>query len=78
MIVAVAVFLPSAVSPPPQQSPIFGHLASSQTVCKFKPRRSFLILLNEAPEGIDVFRKDGNLGLSFLVNLNDGELKERC
>ena len=64
IIVAVAVFLPSAVSPPPQQSPMFGHLASSQTVCRFKPRRSFLILLNEGPEGIEVLRYDGNLGLN--------------
>ncbi|ANB13730.1 hypothetical protein AWJ20_4674 [Sugiyamaella lignohabitans] len=36
MIVAVALDL----SEPPQHSPIFGHLASSQTVCSFNPRRS--------------------------------------
>ena len=35
-----------------------------------------MILLNEAPEGMDVFRKDGNLGLSFLVNLDNSELRE--
>src|SRR6266480_7115021 len=41
IIVAVAALL----SLPPQQSEIFGHRASSQTVCKFNPRRSFLIFL---------------------------------
>lgn len=67
MMVAVAVFRPSAVVFPPQQSPTFGQRASSQTVCKFKPRRSFLILLKEAPEGIEVFRKEGNRGLGDVV-----------
>ena len=60
IMVAVAVFRPSAVVFPPQQSPMFGQRASSQTVCKFRPRRSFLILLKEAPDGIEVFRKEGN------------------
>lgn len=49
--------------PPPQHSPIFGQRASSQTVCKPKPRKSFLILLNEEPVGILVFRYDGKRGL---------------
>jgi hypothetical protein len=65
IIVAVAVFRPSAVVFPPQQSPMFGQRASSQTVCKFRPRRSFLILLKEAPDGIEVFRKEGNRGLTM-------------
>ena len=64
-MVAVAVFRPSAVVFPPQQSPTFGQRASSQTVCKFRPRRSFLILLKEAPDGIEVFRKEGNRGLAM-------------
>lgn len=66
MIVAVAAVLPSssvAPSLPPQQSPIFGHRASSQTVCKPSPRRSFLILEKDFPFGIDVFRYDGRRGL---------------
>jgi hypothetical protein len=66
IMVAVAVFRPSAVVFPPQQSPMFGQRASSQTVCKFKPRRSFLILLKEAPDGIEVFRKGGKRGLAML------------
>ena len=65
IMVAVAVFRPSAVVFPPQQSPMFGQRASSQTVCKFRPRRSFLILLKEAPDGIEVFRKEGNRGLTM-------------
>jgi len=65
MMVAVAVLRPSAVVFPPQQSPMFGQRASSQTVCKFRPRRSFLILLNEAPDGIEVFRKEGSRGLGM-------------
>src|SRR5690606_21993070 len=40
MIVAVA----AALLDPPQQSLILGHLASSQTVWRFKPRRSSLML----------------------------------
>jgi hypothetical protein len=59
IIVAVAALLPSsspAPSLPPQQSPILGHLASSQTVWRPKPLRSFLILLKDDPEGIVVFR----------------------
>jgi hypothetical protein len=66
MIVAVAARFPSsgvAPSLPPQQSPIFGHRASSQTVCSPNPLKSFLILENEAPEGIEVLRKDGRRGL---------------
>ena len=65
IMVAVAVFRPSAVVFPPQQSPMFGQRASSQTVCKLRPRRSFLILLKEAPDGIEVFRKEGNRGLAI-------------
>lgn len=66
MMVAVAALRPSAsVAPsfPPQQSPIFGHRASSQTVCKFRPRRSFLIWEKEAPVGILVLRNDGRRDL---------------
>ena len=66
IIVAVAARRPSsseAPSFPPQQSPIFGQRASSQTVCRFSPLRSFLILLYEAPVGIFVFRKPGRRGL---------------
>lgn len=67
MMVAVAALRPSAsVAPsfPPQQSPIFGHRASSQTVCRFSPRRSFLILEKEAPVGILVLRNVGRRGLA--------------
>ena len=41
MMVAVAADLSS----PPQQSLMFGHRASSQTVCRFRPRRSAFIFL---------------------------------
>jgi hypothetical protein len=64
MIVAVAPRFPSTPSfPPPQHSPIFGHLASSQTVCKPSPRKSFLIWEYEEPVGIFAFRCDGSRGL---------------
>ena len=70
MIVAVAALRPSAsVVPsfPPQRSPILGHRASSHTVFKLRPRKSFLILLNEAPEGMLVLRKEGSRGLNDRV-----------
>lgn len=41
MMVAVA----AALSEPPQQSEMLGQRASSQTVWRFRPRRSFLICL---------------------------------
>jgi len=59
MIVAVALPFP-----PPQHSPMFGHLASSQTVCKPSPRRSFLMPLYDFPVGIGCFRNDGSRGLA--------------
>jgi hypothetical protein len=68
-MVAVAPLLstsPEAPLLPPQQSPIFGHRASSHTVCNPRPLRSFLILLNEAPEGMEVLRYEGNLGALVL------------
>jgi hypothetical protein len=58
IMVAVAFDL----SEPPQQSPMLGHLASSQTVCSFSPRRSSLILVNDAPVGIFVFKNEGSRG----------------
>lgn len=58
MIVAVA----SPLSPP-QHCPILGHLASSHTVWRLSPRRSFLILLKEADVGMVVFRYLGKRGL---------------
>lgn len=71
MIVAVAARFPSssvAPSLPPQQSPMFGHRASSHTVCSPSPRTSFLILANDAPVGIEVFRYEGSLGLHMTNN----------
>lgn len=44
---------------PPQHSPMFGHLASSQTVESPRPLKSFLMLVNLGPEGIVVFSHDG-------------------
>lgn len=58
IIVAVA----SPLSPP-QHCPILGHLASSHTVWRLRPRKSFLILLYEAEVGTDVLRYDGSRGL---------------
>ena len=43
MMVAVAVDLED----PPQQSEMLGQRASSQTVCRFRPRRSRLIEARE-------------------------------
>lgn len=42
IIVAVAADLPEL---PPQQSEMLGQRASSQTVCRFSPRRSDFIFL---------------------------------
>lgn len=58
MIVAVA----SPLSPP-QHCPMFGQRASSHTVCKLSPRRSFLILLYEAEIGTLVLRYFGRRSL---------------
>lgn len=63
IIVAVA----AALEPPPQHSEIFGHLASSQTVCRFNPRRSFLIFLYDDESGMDVFNHDGRRVISFFL-----------
>lgn len=74
MIVAVAPrLLSSGVAPsvPPQQSPMFGHRASSHTVCNPSPLRSFFILLNDAPDGMDVFRYEGRRGLPQVCKQSD-------
>ena len=75
MMVAVAALRPSAsVAPsfPPQQSPIFGHRASSHTVWSFRPRKSFLILEKDAPLGMDVFKYCGRRGLMSCVSQGQG------
>ena len=75
MIVAVAAWRPSsAVAPsfPPQQSPMFGHRASSHTVWSLRPRRSFLIFEKEAPLGMDVFKYEGRRGLAWWVSQGQG------
>ena len=56
MIVAVAALLEL----PPQQSEMFGHRASSQTVCRLRPRRSFLIFLKLSFAGIGVLSHSGS------------------
>lgn len=58
MMVAVA----SPFSPP-QHCPMFGHRASSHTVCKPSPLKSFLILLYDAEVGTAVFKYPGSRGL---------------
>ena len=66
MIVAVA----AAFEEPPQHSPIFGHLASSHTVWRFRPRRSALILPKFSffpGEGIGVLSHSGNLVIVFFL-----------
>lgn len=65
MIVAVAADL----SLPPQQSEILGHRASSQTVCRFKPRRSFLIFLYDELSGMGVFNHEGKRVICFCLPL---------
>ena len=63
MIVAVA----ADFELPPQQSEMFGHRASSQTVCKLRPRRSFLIFLYDELSGIGVFNHEGKRVISFCL-----------
>lgn len=55
MIVAVAAFLLL----PPQQSEMLGQRASSQTVCRFRPRRSDLIFLKLSLDGMGVLSHEG-------------------
>ena len=72
IIVAVARLLstlPVESILPPQQSPMFGHRASSQTVCSPNALKSFLILLYDAPEGIDVLRYAGSRGALELPSM---------
>lgn len=52
---------------PPQQSEMFGHRASSQTVCRFRPLRSFLIFLYDELSGIGVFSHEGRRVISFCL-----------
>lgn len=54
---------------PPQQSEIFGHRASSHTVCRFRPRKSFLIFLYDELSGIGVFNHEGRRVISFCLPL---------
>lgn len=63
MIVAVA----ADFELPPQQSEMFGHRASSQTVCRFRPRRSFLIFLYDELSGIGVFSHEGRRVIFFCL-----------
>ena len=68
----MAARLPSSSVAPslaPQQSPIFGHRASSQTVCSPRPLKSFLILVNDDPVGIEVLRNEGSRGLNASQEL---------
>lgn len=48
-------------SPPPQQSPMLGHRASSHTVCNPSPLKSCFIFAKDEPEGIEVLRNEGSL-----------------
>ena len=52
MSMSVAVAVPSV--PPPQHSPMFGHLASSHTVCSPTPRSCAFISATLAPVAIGV------------------------
>ena len=63
MIVAVA----ADFELPPQQSEMLGHLASSHTVWRFSPRRSFLIFLYEELSGMGVLSHDGRRVISFFL-----------
>jgi hypothetical protein len=54
-------------SDPPQQSEMLGHRASSHTVCRFNPRRSFLIRLKLSPTGTGVFSHSGRRVISFFL-----------
>jgi hypothetical protein len=65
MIVAVA----ADFELPPQQSDMFGHRASSQTVWRFRPRRSFLIFLYDELLGMGVLSHDGSRVISFCLPL---------
>ena len=63
MIVAVAALL----SDPPQQSLMFGHRASSQTVCRLSPRRSRFMDLYCSLFGMGVWSQEGRRVISFCL-----------
>jgi hypothetical protein len=63
MIVAVAADLEL----PPQQSEILGQRASSQTVWRFRPRRSFLMRLKLGELGMGVLSQEGRRVISFFL-----------
>ncbi|GME80069.1 unnamed protein product [Ambrosiozyma monospora] len=70
MIVAVASdFLA------PQHSPMFGHLASSQTVASFNSRTSFLTLWNDLPFGMGTFNQDGKRAFGSCLACSNGSIK---
>ena len=64
MMVAVAISVPDF--PPLQHSEIFGHLASSHTVCRERERSWPLISWKRAEEGISVFNQFGNRFFSIF------------
>ncbi|KAH3683602.1 hypothetical protein WICPIJ_005449 [Wickerhamomyces pijperi] len=67
MMVAVASdFLP------PQHSPIFGHLASSQTVASFNSLTSFFNLWKDCPFGIGTFNQDGRRAFGSCLAASNG------
>ena len=69
MIVAVASdFLP------PQHSPIFGHLASSQTVANFNSLTSFFKLWKDSPFGIGTLNQLGILAFGSTLAASIGSM----
>lgn len=71
MIVAVAACsFPSFPFPPPQHSPMLGHLASSQTVDSFRSRSRERIRVKLSPPGTSRLSHSGFLAeapLSFQL-----------
>ena len=66
--ISMMVAVEGELSPPPQHSPIFGHLASSHTVANFKPRSCFFNLSwFWLLERVSRFNHSGNLNLPFFV-----------
>lgn len=54
---------------------MLGHRASSHTVWSPRPLRSFLILLKEAPDGMEVLRCAGSRGLREIEGLQMNSLQ---
>jgi len=63
--ISIIVAVAEDLSVPPQQVEMFGHRASSQTVCRPSPRRSDFMRVKLAPVGTGVLSQVGRRVIGF-------------